>query len=77
MRFEIVAKCSTTKARVCRMVLGRQYLQRCIYDSLTFIYLDGTTILPTFMPVATQAAIKGLTPQQVEALGEYQSILHL
>ncbi|KIM29795.1 hypothetical protein M408DRAFT_328618 [Serendipita vermifera MAFF 305830] len=29
----------------------------------------GTTILPTFMPVATQAAIKGLTPQQVEALG--------
>ncbi len=30
---------------------------------------DGVTMLPTFMPVATQAAIKGLTPQQVEALG--------
>ncbi|KAF9029027.1 tRNA-guanine transglycosylase [Hymenopellis radicata] len=29
----------------------------------------GVTMLPTFMPVATQAAIKGLTPQQVEALG--------
>ncbi|KAJ3533904.1 hypothetical protein NM688_g7216 [Phlebia brevispora] len=29
----------------------------------------GVTLLPTFMPVATQAAIKGLTPQQVEALG--------
>jgi queuine tRNA-ribosyltransferase catalytic subunit len=27
------------------------------------------TVLPTFMPVATQAAIKGLTPQQVESLG--------
>ena len=26
-------------------------------------------MLPTFMPVATQAAIKGLTPQQVESLG--------
>lgn len=26
-------------------------------------------MLPTFMPVATQAAIKGLTAQQVEALG--------
>lgn len=26
-------------------------------------------MLPTFMPVATQAVIKGLTPQQVEALG--------
>ncbi|KAK7692737.1 hypothetical protein QCA50_004370 [Cerrena zonata] len=29
----------------------------------------GVTALPTFMPVATQAAIKGLTAQQVEALG--------
>lgn len=26
-------------------------------------------MLPTFMPVATQAAIKGLTPPQVESLG--------
>ena len=26
-------------------------------------------MLPTFMPVATQAAIKGLTQEQVEALG--------
>lgn len=26
-------------------------------------------MLPTFMPVATQAAIKGLTPQQMEGLG--------
>lgn len=32
-------------------------------------YTDGVTMLPTFMPVATQAAIKGLTSQQVEALG--------
>ncbi|KAI0930439.1 hypothetical protein AcW1_009129 [Taiwanofungus camphoratus] len=29
----------------------------------------GVTTLPTFMPVATQAAIKGLTSHQVEALG--------
>ncbi|KAF4563319.1 Queuine tRNA-ribosyltransferase catalytic subunit 1 [Pleurotus pulmonarius] len=29
----------------------------------------GETMLPTFMPVATQAAIKGLTAQQVESLG--------
>lgn len=26
-------------------------------------------MLPTFMPVATQAAIKGLTSEQVESLG--------
>lgn len=32
-------------------------------------YTDGVTTLPTFMPVATQAAIKGLTSHQVEALG--------
>ena len=30
---------------------------------------DGVTMLPTFMPVATQAAIKGLTAKQVESLG--------
>ncbi|KAI5117780.1 hypothetical protein M0805_000423 [Coniferiporia weirii] len=29
----------------------------------------GPTTLPTFMPVATQAAIKGLTSKQMEALG--------
>ncbi|CAE6503870.1 unnamed protein product [Rhizoctonia solani] len=29
----------------------------------------GVTALPTFMPVATQAALKGLTQQQTEALG--------
>ncbi|KAI0076111.1 Queuine tRNA-ribosyltransferase [Panus rudis PR-1116 ss-1] len=52
MQFEILAKCSTTRARVSRMKLAH-----------------GTTALPTFMPVATQAAIKGLTAQQVESLG--------
>jgi hypothetical protein len=30
---------------------------------------DGTTALPTFMPVATQAALKGLSQQQTEELG--------
>ena len=34
-----------------------------------FVAIDGVTMLPTFMPVATQAAIKGLTSQQVESLG--------
>lgn len=29
----------------------------------------GPTILPTFMPVATQGTIKGLTPQQTASLG--------
>ncbi|KAF8326671.1 tRNA-guanine transglycosylase [Cantharellus anzutake] len=52
MQFEILAKCSTTRARVSRMTLAH-----------------GPTMLPTFMPVATQAALKGLTPQQVEELG--------
>jgi len=30
---------------------------------------DGATLLPSFMPVATQVAIKGLTPQQMGGLG--------
>lgn len=38
-------------------------------DECLFWSLDGVTMLPTFMPVATQAAIKGLTAQQMEALG--------
>ncbi|KIK67384.1 hypothetical protein GYMLUDRAFT_69568 [Collybiopsis luxurians FD-317 M1] len=52
MKFQVIARCPTTKARVSRMHLAH-----------------GETVLPTFMPVATQAAIKGLTPEQVESLG--------
>ncbi|KAF8527792.1 tRNA-guanine transglycosylase [Gautieria morchelliformis] len=48
MHFEVLAQCSTTKARISRMVI---------------------TLLPTFMPVGTQAAIKGLTSQQMEDFG--------
>lgn len=40
-----------------------------VSDILILGSADGVTMLPTFMPVATQAAIKGLTPQQVESLG--------
>ncbi|KAJ7096285.1 tRNA-guanine(15) transglycosylase-like protein [Mycena epipterygia] len=52
VEFEVLARCSTTRARVSRLTLAH-----------------GATMMPTFMPVATQAAIKGLTPQQVESLG--------
>jgi queuine tRNA-ribosyltransferase len=41
----------------------------CSFFHLSEHRSDGVTMLPTFMPVATQAAIKGLTPQQLEALG--------
>ncbi|KAJ7647299.1 tRNA-guanine(15) transglycosylase-like protein [Roridomyces roridus] len=51
-KFEVLAKCHTTRARVSRLTLSH-----------------GITPLPTFMPVATQAAIKGLTAQQMESLG--------
>ncbi len=51
-------------------VQGCQPWVRVMNTSHSFSFkLDGVTMLPTFMPVATQAAIKGLTPQQVEALG--------
>ncbi|KAJ7497330.1 tRNA-guanine(15) transglycosylase-like protein [Mycena latifolia] len=48
-------------------LLARCHTTRARVSRLTLAH--GATMLPTFMPVATQAAIKGLTPQQVEALG--------
>ncbi|KAJ7251463.1 tRNA-guanine(15) transglycosylase-like protein [Mycena haematopus] len=48
-------------------LLARCPTTRARVSKLTLAH--GTTMLPTFMPVATQAAIKGLTPQQVESLG--------
>lgn len=44
LHFEVLARCSTTRARVSRMTLPH-----------------ATTMLPTFMPVATQATMKGVS----------------
>lgn len=51
------------------MKLARRRLQSSYILSLISLPLDGVTMLPTFMPVATQGAIKGLTPEQIESLG--------
>ncbi|KAJ7287497.1 tRNA-guanine(15) transglycosylase-like protein [Mycena rebaudengoi] len=48
-------------------ILAKCKTTRARVSRLTMAH--GVTMLPTFMPVATQAAIKGLTPQQVESLG--------
>jgi len=71
MEFEVIAKCHTTKARVSRMKLARKCAlqHKSHLYRRTHVFPDGVTMLPTFMPVATQAAIKGLTSQQMEALG--------
>src|ERR1700735_711323 len=50
--FEIVAECSTTRARA-----GLLHTPH------------GTVETPVFMPVGTQAAVKGLTPHQVAEAG--------
>jgi queuine tRNA-ribosyltransferase catalytic subunit len=70
MQFEVLATCNTTRARVSRMKLPRSS-GGCPSSKFNHAHtlLDGVTLLPTFMPVATQAAIKGLTPQQIEGLG--------
>ncbi|KAK9470854.1 tRNA-guanine(15) transglycosylase-like protein [Dipodascopsis tothii] len=52
LKFDIVGKCSTTKARAASMVLPH-----------------GTVETPMFMPVATQASLKGLTYEQLNDLG--------
>ncbi|KAF7321364.1 Queuine tRNA-ribosyltransferase [Mycena kentingensis (nom. inval.)] len=54
-------------------ILARCPTTRARVSRLTLAH--GPTMLPTFMPVGTQAAIKGLTTQQVEALG-VSLILH-
>lgn len=52
LRFDLLAKCSTTKARAATLHLPH-----------------GAVPLPIFMPVATQASLKGITPEQLEATG--------
>ncbi|KAH6890590.1 tRNA-guanine(15) transglycosylase-like protein [Thelonectria olida] len=52
LTFELVAKCSTTRARASILTLPH-----------------GPVQLPMFMPVATQASLKGLTPEQLEETG--------
>ncbi|KAK9480011.1 tRNA-guanine(15) transglycosylase-like protein [Lipomyces japonicus] len=52
LTFDIVKKCSTTKARAANLTLPH-----------------GLVETPMFMPVATQASLKGLTPEQLEDLG--------
>ncbi|KAH6677917.1 queuine tRNA-ribosyltransferase [Plectosphaerella plurivora] len=52
LTFELVARCSTTRARASILTLPH-----------------GPVQLPVFMPVATQASLKGLTPEQLEETG--------
>lgn len=52
LTFELIARCSVTKARAANLTLPH-----------------GPVQLPLFMPVATQASLKGLTPQQLEETG--------
>ncbi|KAF2836024.1 queuine tRNA-ribosyltransferase [Patellaria atrata CBS 101060] len=49
LKFDLLAKCSVTKARAATLTLPH-----------------GPVPLPIFMPVATQASLKGLTPEQLE-----------
>ncbi|KAK6600443.1 queuine tRNA-ribosyltransferase [Botrytis cinerea] len=55
LTFELLARCSTTKARAANLTLPH-----------------GPVQLPMFMPVATQASLKGLTPQQLEETGSFR-----
>lgn len=52
LKFELVAKCSRSKARAANMTLPH-----------------GVVETPMFMPVGTQASLKGLTSEQLKLLG--------
>ena len=78
LEFEIIAKCSVS-------LFGSWYLLQQKYDvsNTDHLYLKKTTkarasiltlphgpvLLPMFMPVATQASLKGLTPKQLARTG--------
>jgi tRNA-guanine family transglycosylase len=56
LNFQVTHTCSTTKARVGRLTLGRNHTSR------------GPIETPVFMPVGTQGTLKGLTPEQLHQL---------
>lgn len=80
MKFEILADCSTTSVRSpppsplsgsCASELTRSCPltsdSKARVSRMTLAH--GPTILPTFMPVATQASMKSLTPTQTAGCG--------
>ena len=63
LQFEIVGRCSVSKAKaaVCATI-------KCT-NTQVLTLPHGPVETPVFMPVATAASLKGITPEQLDSLG--------
>lgn len=72
LKFDLIAKCAVSRFLIFR-VLPTNWLtnssQTTKARAATLMLPHGPVQLPIFMPVATQASLKGLTPKQLEETG--------
>lgn len=71
LKFDLIMKCSVGVSDFCNGI-SKLSLVACQVTKARAAVLHlphGPVELPIFMPVATQASLKGLTPEQLEATG--------
>ena len=64
--FDLAAKCSVSTLNVAEKLKADPFLKTSKARAATLHLPHGPVQLPLFMPVATQASLKGLTPKQLE-----------
>ena len=69
LSFELLGKCSVSPTHSRAPLVYLQGLQVTKARAATLHLPHGPVPLPIFMPVATQASLKGLTPEQLEDVG--------
>lgn len=76
LQFEVVARCSRTRARagVLRLKRTSDFCKSAkstnnSVDQPDDGYLTDPVMTPIFMPVGTNGTMKGLLPEQIEATG--------
>lgn len=71
LRFELIARCSVSPSSLLLLPMetSTHRLKTTKARAAILTLPHGPVLLPLFMPVATQASLKGLTPQQLEETG--------
>lgn len=74
LAFELIGKCSVSNSwerkNLAHFLTAANYGIQTTRARASILTLPhGKVNLPIFMPVATQASLKGLTPEQLEATG--------
>ena len=66
LKFDLIAKCAVRMEQSPGEFMLTSMLQTTKARAATLHLPHGPVQLPMFMPVATQASLKGLTPKQLE-----------